>query len=186
METSPHSPVPTLTPEQQADIEKNKDVAAMSYLWILSIVVLYARKDSPFVQYHARQGMWLFLVSIPLWMVPVFGQYLEFFILAGMIIGFLNAAQGKHHDIPVIGQLAKGTLTLMDIWHRVVTAVLKAVGVAKRGLRPSPKNTQAHQDASSSKEGFGPQGGVGMEKKPSTSPEHHEEKGETPQTPMAS
>src|SRR3989344_2121069 len=125
-----------LTPEQRADIEKNKDVAAMSYLWILSVAVLYARRDSPFIQYHARQGLWLFLVSIPVWLIPVAGRYLEFFVLAGMIIGFINAAQGRMHDLPVIGQLAKGTLTLRDLWKKLVAAILHGVDVLKRGVLP--------------------------------------------------
>ncbi len=127
---------PLLTPEQRADIEKNKDVAAMSYLWILSVVVLYARRDSPFVQYHARQGMWLFLISIPVWLIPGIGRYLEFFVLAGMIIGFLNAAQGRHHDLPVIGQLAKGTLTIRDLWKKCVAGIVKGFGVLKSGITP--------------------------------------------------
>ena len=125
-----------LTSEQSGDIERNKDVAAMSYLWILSVVVLYARKDSPFIQYHARQGMWLFLLSIPVWLIPKIGQYLEFFVLALMIIGFLNAAQGRQHDLPVIGQLAKGTLTLRDLWKKCVSAILHGFNVFKRGVRP--------------------------------------------------
>lgn len=125
-----------MTPEQLGDIEKNKDVAAMSYLWILSIVVLYARKDSPFIQYHAKQGMWLFLVSIPVWIIPGIGHYLEFIVLAGMIIGFLNAAQGKFHDVPVVGKLAKGSLTLRDIWKMIIAWVLRAFGTFKRGIAP--------------------------------------------------
>jgi len=128
-----------LTPEQASDIEHNKDVAAMSYLWILSVVVLYARQDSPFIQYHARQGIWLFLISIPVWLIPNIGQYLEFFILALMIIGFLNAAQGRQHDLPVIGQLAKGTLTLRDLWKKCVDAVLHGFNVLKRGVKPEKK-----------------------------------------------
>jgi|SRR3989344_1042896 len=133
---------PPLTPEQQADIEKNKDVAAMSYLWILSVAVLYARRESPFIQYHARQGLWLFFVSIPVWLIPVAGRYLEFFVLAGMIIGFINAAQGRMHDLPIIGQLAKGTLTLRDLWKRAVAAILHGVDVLKRGVRPEKKEAQ--------------------------------------------
>src|SRR3990167_9897565 len=114
------SPEPLPAPTEKEDIEKNKDVAAISYLWILSVVVLYARRDSPFVQYHAKQGLWLFLISIPVWIIPGIGHYLEFIVLAGMIIGFLNAAQGKFHDVPVVGQFAKGTLTLRDICKMVI------------------------------------------------------------------
>jgi uncharacterized membrane protein len=144
-----HTPSQTvLTPELKADIETNKDVAAMSYLWILSVVVLYARRDSPFIQYHARQGIWLFFISIPVWMIPGIGHLVEFFILAGMIIGFLNAAQGQYHDVPVIGQLAKGTLTLMDIWRKIVAAVLNAAGVLQRGVKAqtTPSANQHNDD----------------------------------------
>ena len=138
MEPTSASPTPG-TPEQQNDIEQNKDVAAMSYLWILSVVVLYARRDSPFIQYHARQGLWLFLVSIPVWIIPGIGHYLEFFVLAGMIIGFLNAAQGRSHDVPVVGQLAKGTLTLRDLWKMTVSGIMRAVETAKKGMSKPEK-----------------------------------------------
>ena len=107
---------------------------------ILSVVVLYARQDSPFIQYHARQGLWLFLISIPLWIIPMVGHLLEFIILAGMIIGFLNAAQGRMHDVPVIGQLAKGTLTLRDLWKKFLEMVVHAFGVLKRGVTPAEKS----------------------------------------------
>ena len=131
-----------LTPEEQADIERNKDVAAMSYLWILSVVVHYARRDSPFIAYHARQGIWLFVISIPVWLIPQVGHYLEFFVLAGMIIGFLNAAQGQRREVPIIGKLASGALTLRDIWKSVVHAIVRAAGVFRRGVmgpRKEPK-----------------------------------------------
>lgn len=124
----------TPTPDKQADIEKNKDVAAMSYIWILSVVVLFARRDSPFAQYHARQGLWLFVISIPLWLIPGIGHLLELIVLAGMIIGFINAAQGREHDVPIVGQLAKGTLTLRDIWKKLVAAVAHAWGVLRKGF----------------------------------------------------
>lgn len=131
-----------LTPEQKMDIEKNKDVAAMSYLWILSVAVLYARRDSPFIQYHARQGFWLFVISIPVWLIPGAGKYLEFFVLAFMIIGFINAAQGRMHDLPIVGQLAKGTFTLRDLWKKGVAAILRGVDVLKRGIQPEKKGTK--------------------------------------------
>ena len=125
-----------LTDMQKEDVNKNKDVAAMSYIWILSVVVLYARRDSPFIQHHARQGLWLFLISIPVWIIPRVGHYIEFIVLAGMIIGFINAAQGRFHDIPIVGQLAKGTLTLWDIWKSFLSLISKSWGVVKDGVVP--------------------------------------------------
>ncbi|HLD07961.1 MAG TPA: hypothetical protein VJB60_02765 [Candidatus Peribacterales bacterium] len=140
------SPEPLPAPTEKEDIEKNKDVAAISYLWILSVIVLYARRDSPFIQYHAKQGLWLFMVSIPIWLIPRIGHYLEFFVLAGMIIGFLNAAQGRMHDLPVIGALAKGTLTLRDLWKKGVAMMLRALDVFLRAITPTKKGEKAPQD----------------------------------------
>ena len=131
----PDMPSETLAKKQQLrDIEENRDVAAIAYLWILSVVVLYRYKHSPFVQLHARQGMWLFMVSIPIWLVPRVGHYLEFFVLAAMIIGFLNAAQGQYHDLPIIGALARGTLTLRDLWRVCLDGIVHSVHVMKKGV----------------------------------------------------
>lgn len=124
----------TLSPEQLEDIEKNKDVAAASYLWLLSLVVLYKRRDSPFVQHHAKQATWLFVLSILLWMIPGIGHLLEFFVLAGMIIGFLSAAQGRTHDLPLIGALAKGTLTLRDLWKMFLSFLTRSLEVLRRAV----------------------------------------------------
>jgi uncharacterized membrane protein len=38
------------------DVEKNKVTAAMSYIWIVSLYGLLFRKDSDFIQWHAKQG----------------------------------------------------------------------------------------------------------------------------------
>ena len=136
-----------LTQEEQADIDRNKDVAAMSYLSILSVVVRYARRDSPFIAYHAKQGIWLFLISIPVWLIPGIGHYLEFFVLAGMIIGFLNAAQGQKREVPIVGRLASGALTLRDIWKSIVRAIVRAAGVFRRGVMGPKREWKAPEKA---------------------------------------
>jgi uncharacterized membrane protein len=133
-QTGPHGE--QLTSEQLADIRSNKDIAALSYLWILSVVMYYHHRSSPFIHYHSKQGMWLFALSIPIFLVPGIGQYLSFFTLAGMVIGFLNAAHGHYHEIPVIGRLASGTLTIGGIWRKALEHGAKALGAAKRGVLP--------------------------------------------------
>lgn len=125
-----------LTPEQITDIQQNKDIAALSYLWLLSIVIQRNRRDSPFVQYHARQGIWLFLLSIPIWLVPGVGQYLSFFTLAGMIIGFINAVQGHYADVPFVGALARGTLTFGDIFSGITRVVRQWWSALRRAVMP--------------------------------------------------
>jgi hypothetical protein len=67
-------------------------------------------------------------------MIPTIGHLLEFFVLAGMIIGFLSAAQGRYHDLPLIGALAKGTLTLRDLWKMFLRFLTRALDVLKRAV----------------------------------------------------
>ena len=102
------------TPEQQ-DIRLNKEVAAFAYVWVMSIVVLAARRDSKFAQFHAKQGLVLFLLSIPLWLIPIVGHFLTILVVGGMVLGFMNAAQGKYADVPFAGSLSRGELSLGDI-----------------------------------------------------------------------
>jgi len=89
------------TPE---DIEKNKDVAALSYVWVFSVIILLARRDSAFVRFHARQGFVLFLLSIALWPYEI-ARYGEYLVLPLMILGFIEAAQGHVFAMPVIAKL---------------------------------------------------------------------------------
>lgn len=90
----------------QKDIEKNRALAALSYLWILSVIVLLVKNDSPYVQFHAKQGTALFGLSVifsiipPLWMVNVL-----VWIVA--IVALVRAYQGQAWEIPVIKDLAK-------------------------------------------------------------------------------
>lgn len=91
-------------------MEENKDLAAFSYVWIMSVFVYISKRQSPFIAFHARQGMVLFLLSIMAWFVPGLWRFLELLVLGGAILGFLAAAQGQWKEVPIIGPLARGTL----------------------------------------------------------------------------
>ena len=100
------------------DIQENKAIAAIGYLGILFLVPLLAKKDSPFAQYHAKQGMvlfiadviWTFCVWIFAW-ISVFGRLIItlgwLFILVLLILGLVNALSGKTQPLPVIGKFAE-------------------------------------------------------------------------------
>jgi fumarate reductase subunit D len=92
------------------DIEKNKVVAAMSYLWILCLVPLFLKRNSAFAQFHAKQGLVLFIIEIVGWLVfwiPFLGQLLLIAIVLVAIIAIIKAYQGSYWKIPVIGDFAK-------------------------------------------------------------------------------
>lgn len=95
------------------DNGQNKAMAVIAYLGILFLVPLLAAKDSQFAQFHAKQGMILFLAEIALsivgmipflgWLVWGFGSLLVFILF---IIGIANALSGKEQPLPLIGGFA--------------------------------------------------------------------------------
>lgn len=123
---------------QQKDIRLHKDLAAFSYIWIMSVVCLLSRRTSPFVQYHARQGLVLFLLSIPIASIPYAGRILILPIIAGCIYGFLNALKGRYVDVPLMGPLSRGELKTGDLWPAVVSIFKTSkneIGMAKRPVQ---------------------------------------------------
>jgi uncharacterized membrane protein len=103
---------------ETTDAERNKVFAILAYLGILFLVPLLAAKDSPFARYHANQGLTLFLAWIVLtvartilFYIPVVGWIfalalwvVDIGLLVLMVMGIINAAQGKMEPLPVIGQ----------------------------------------------------------------------------------
>lgn len=96
------------------DVEENKILAIIGYLGILFLVPLLAKKDSPYAQFHGKQGMVLFIAEVVGYLiavVPFIGWFLSLliglftFVLA--IMGIINAAGGKMKELPLIGEYAK-------------------------------------------------------------------------------
>ena len=46
------------------DIEDNKIIAAIGYVSILFVLPLFLKKNSKFAQFHAKQGLLLFLIEL--------------------------------------------------------------------------------------------------------------------------
>lgn len=111
MDQTPHPDLPQgeVTPVGNTpDVQENKDLAAFSYLWVMSVFVYLAKKDSAFVRFHALQGITLFALSVVVWFVPFVGRFLELIVLALAVIGFIGAVQGQWKELPVIGAFAHG------------------------------------------------------------------------------
>ena len=99
------------------DIQTNKVWAALSYVGILFILPLLVNGgQSRYAKYHANQGFILFLTNLVvgiasaiLGKIPVLGAVLSALLslasLALMIIGIINAANGKAKQLPLIGGL---------------------------------------------------------------------------------
>ena len=91
-------------------MQGNKLMAAISYVWILFLVPLFAAKDDAFARYHANQGLVLFLVNIALYIIsiiPFVGPILSgiggIVNLVFMVLGIINAVKGETKPLPFIG-----------------------------------------------------------------------------------
>ncbi len=93
-----------------ADVEKNKNIAVLSYVWILCLVPLLGKRDSEFAQFHAKQGLVLFAVeiiaSLFVWF-PIFGQLIMIGLLVLSVIGIVKTLNGERWEIPVIYEWSK-------------------------------------------------------------------------------
>lgn len=99
------------------DIEQNKVFAIFAYLSWLVLIPLFAAKGSKFARFHANQGLVLAISEIVCWVVLGILRKLPFIgwifgivdglfslvVLAFVIIGIVNAANGKAKDLPIVG-----------------------------------------------------------------------------------
>lgn len=103
----------------QQDIAQNKVMAILAYIWILFLVPLLAAPNSKYARFHANQGLVLFLASICVsivmavfsWipilniLIYVVCSLISLGLLALMILGIINACQGRAKELPIIGQI---------------------------------------------------------------------------------
>ena len=113
----------TNKPQTKSNNNSNDTLmGVLAYIGILCLIPLLAAKDSEFAQFHAKQGLNLFLLEVgvavlswvlgfmsivgglaflglmtmAIWLVQI-----GFFVLS--IIGIVNALNGKKEPLPVIG-----------------------------------------------------------------------------------
>lgn len=121
MENTPiQTPVDnTKTPPESSGnpAHKNTGMAVVAYL-IFFLPLLTNAKNDPFVKFHVKQGLLIFLASIILWffqvalpwrilfMISWVFSILSLGLLVLMVLGIINAVNGKEEKLPVIGQFA--------------------------------------------------------------------------------
>lgn len=94
--------------------KKEDGIAILSYLGILFLIPLLVRRDDDFCQYHAKQGLILFiaeLITCSIAWIPLLGWFIGLCAwivwLVFSIIGIMNVLQGKKKLLPGIGQFAQ-------------------------------------------------------------------------------
>ncbi len=107
-ETQPQNPSPG---------EKNTGMAIIAYI-IFFLPLLTGAKKDPFVKYHVKQGLTLFITAVVvrianyiLVYIPIIGLMiswlLSLFLLILLVIGIMNAAKREEKPLPVIGKFAE-------------------------------------------------------------------------------
>ncbi len=100
------------------DVNDNKALAAIGYVFILCFIPLLMAKDSKYAQFHAKQGLVLFIVEVILMVVsnilifiPILGWFvmmvLYLAVVVASIVGILKALEGEMWEMPVLGDYAK-------------------------------------------------------------------------------
>ena len=94
--------------------EKNTGMAVVAYLLFFIPLLIDDVKDDPFVKFHVKQGLLIFLTVIAgliVGIIPVIGWVIAiiipFFVFVLLIIGILNALAGKKEPLPLIGKYAE-------------------------------------------------------------------------------
>lgn len=85
--------------------------SVMAYLLVLVVVPLFMKKNDPFVNFHAKQGLILCIgiilsLLVAVWM-PRIGNLLFLLLLLLNIVGLVQALLGRRWKIPLIGSLAE-------------------------------------------------------------------------------
>jgi len=87
------------------DVAENKNIAALSYIWVLCLVPLLTKKDSKFAQFHAKQGLVLFIIEILgtfVFWIPLIGWAMALAVFIVSIIAILKTLNGEWWKIPYV------------------------------------------------------------------------------------
>lgn len=92
-------------------IDENRIYAFLSYIFFLCVIPLIYRKDDPFVQSHARQGLALFLCEVAVLLltilIPLLARPLWFACFLLAFWGMLMALKGRQVTLPFIAALSE-------------------------------------------------------------------------------
>lgn len=105
------------------DIQKNRVICALSYLWILFFLPLVACPDSKYGRFHANQGLLLLIASVAgncvfgiakmifrtllpwfSFLINIVSSLYGILILGLVIYGIVNALNGRANPLPIIGK----------------------------------------------------------------------------------
>ena len=100
-------------PQAPKSQEKNTGMAVVAYI-IFFIPLFTDAKDDPFVKYHVKQGLMVFLIGLGATVLNQFFIFITFItwiiqilLLVLVILGIMNVLNNKKVPLPFIGQYAE-------------------------------------------------------------------------------
>ncbi|MBZ1348749.1 MAG: hypothetical protein KY053_00710 [Candidatus Liptonbacteria bacterium] len=93
--------------------QDKKAIALLSYIGILFLIPFFVEKSNPFIKFHIKQGITLFIANLiagAILIIPIIGwivglvAFFTFFVFA--IIGIINVLTEKTKPLPLIGKYA--------------------------------------------------------------------------------
>lgn len=89
---------------------QERKMAALSYVFILCLVPLLGDKKSAFVQFHAKQGLVLFVIEVFAGLIawfPIFGQLFVLSLFIVSVMGVVKTLRGEKWEIPFVYEWSK-------------------------------------------------------------------------------
>ncbi len=92
-------------------IDDDRLYALVAYCFILCIVPLVRKRESPFVRFHGRQGLALFLCEMAVFILSIVFPFLmkpALFLFAVLSFwGMMQALRGELFPLPLIHSIAR-------------------------------------------------------------------------------
>ncbi len=95
------------TSAEDPQVLDGKAIAILSYLSILCIIPLVIKKENPFVLFHGKQGLVIFVAEVIVFVFHIiFGLWLlkmGILVLGSIsLVGMMAVLQGKYVKIPLV------------------------------------------------------------------------------------
>lgn len=111
--STPAQSTPTQSAPQAGEGNNQTLMGILAYIGILVLIPLLVEKHDPFVKYHVRQGLVLFVIQVAVWVVgsmiwmlaPVL-MFVNLGTLILAILGIVNVVQKKQEPLPLVGQFS--------------------------------------------------------------------------------
>ena len=113
---TPEEPKVDLTVPNGMYFTNSTILASLSYLGPLVVIPFLMGRENPFVNFHVKQGLVVFVITVILmvmfnlfrifWLHQII-EILEFGVLILIIIGIIYSLQKKEKELPLVGKFGR-------------------------------------------------------------------------------